>query len=202
MSAVGIVAELGYLRRFESPRQLMSYAGLVPSENSSGAKARRGGITKAGNRHVRWLPVKSAWSYRMKARKSAHLLKGKDKKPSSVRYWQTYLQKRRKAQPRSGKTSQTAWAGSGRRPIRDRGTSATNTLSCGTQPAHNRVINRRPSASALVSSSRPWSINRLFRKSSRSVPTSADAVGGDKHTLHRLLREADAAMRELNCCPL
>jgi transposase len=75
LSAVGIVAELGDLRRFKSPRQLMSYAGLVPSENSSGAKVRRGGITKAGNRHVRWLLVESAWSYRMKARKSAHLLK-------------------------------------------------------------------------------------------------------------------------------
>lgn len=78
LSAVGIVAELGDLRRFESPRHLMSYAGLVPSENSSGAKVRRGGITKAGNRHVRWLLVESAWSYRMKARKSAYLLKRQD----------------------------------------------------------------------------------------------------------------------------
>jgi transposase len=53
----------------------MAYAGLVPSEHSSGATVRRGGITKAGNRHVRWLLVESAWSYRMKARKSTHLLK-------------------------------------------------------------------------------------------------------------------------------
>jgi len=75
LSAVGIVAELGDLRRFKSARQLMAYSGLVPSESSSGAKVRRGGITKAGNRHVRWLLVESAWSYRMKARKSAHLLK-------------------------------------------------------------------------------------------------------------------------------
>ena len=74
-SAVGIVAEVGDLRRFQSARQLMAYAGLVPSENSSGAKVRRGGITKAGNRHLRWLLVESAWSYRMKARKSACLLK-------------------------------------------------------------------------------------------------------------------------------
>jgi transposase len=75
LSAVGIVSELGDLRRFQSARQLMSYAGLTPSENSSGSKVRRGGITKAGNRHVRWLLVESAWSYRLKARKSAHLLK-------------------------------------------------------------------------------------------------------------------------------
>jgi transposase len=74
LSAVGIVSELGDLRRFRSAKQLMAYAGLVPSETSSGATVRRGGITKAGNRHVRWLLVESAWSYRMKARKSAHLL--------------------------------------------------------------------------------------------------------------------------------
>jgi transposase len=75
ISAVGIVAELGDLRRFKTPRQLMAYAGLVPSENSSGGKIRRGGITKTGNRNVRWLLVESAWSYRLKARKSACLLK-------------------------------------------------------------------------------------------------------------------------------
>lgn len=75
LSAVGIVAEVGDLRRFRSAKQLMAYAGLVPSENSSGAKVRRGGITKSGNRHLRWLLVESAWSYRMKARKSVYLLK-------------------------------------------------------------------------------------------------------------------------------
>ena len=53
----------------------MAYAGLVPSENSSGGKVRRGGITKTGYRNVRWLLVESAWSYRLKARKSTHLLK-------------------------------------------------------------------------------------------------------------------------------
>jgi transposase len=83
-SAVGIVAELGDLRRFSSARQLMAYAGLVPSENSSGMKIRRGGITKAGNRHVRWLLVESAWSYRMKARKSLHILKRQKEASSEV----------------------------------------------------------------------------------------------------------------------
>jgi transposase len=75
ITAVGIIAELGDLRRFKSPRQLMAYAGLVPSENSSGGTIRRGGITKTGNRNVRWLLVESAWSYRLKARKSACLLR-------------------------------------------------------------------------------------------------------------------------------
>jgi transposase len=74
-TAVGIIAELGDLRRFKSARQLMAYAGLTPSENSSGERVRRGGITKTGNRNVRWLLVESAWSYRLKARKSAYLLR-------------------------------------------------------------------------------------------------------------------------------
>ena len=83
-SAVGIVAEVGDLRRFQSAKQLMAYAGLVPSENSSGTKIRRGGITKAGNRHLRWLLVESSWSYRMKARKSAYLLKRQGEVSSEV----------------------------------------------------------------------------------------------------------------------
>jgi transposase len=53
LSAVTIVAEVGDLRRFASPRQLMAYAGLVPSEHSSGGTRHRGRITKTGNAHLR-----------------------------------------------------------------------------------------------------------------------------------------------------
>ena len=53
LSAVTIVAEVGDLRRFSSARQLMAYAGLVPSEHSSGASQHRGHITKTGNGHLR-----------------------------------------------------------------------------------------------------------------------------------------------------
>jgi len=42
--AVTIVAELGDLTRFDTPRQLMSYVGLHPSEHSSGNARRQGGI--------------------------------------------------------------------------------------------------------------------------------------------------------------
>ena len=42
----------------------MSYVGLVPSENSSGSSRRLGGITRAGNGHVRRILVESAWHYR------------------------------------------------------------------------------------------------------------------------------------------
>ena len=52
LTAATLVAELGDIARFATPRELMAYLGLVPSEYSSGAKTRRGAITKAGNPHV------------------------------------------------------------------------------------------------------------------------------------------------------
>ncbi|SEE34800.1 Transposase [Rhizobiales bacterium GAS191] len=72
--AIIIVAELGDPRRFDSPRQLMAYLGLVPSEASSGEKVYRGGITKAGNRTARRALIEAAWTYRFPARRSKHLL--------------------------------------------------------------------------------------------------------------------------------
>ena len=62
--AVTFVTEVGDVTRFESPRQLMGYLGLVPSERSTGDTVRRGGITKAGNGRVRHMLVESAWTYR------------------------------------------------------------------------------------------------------------------------------------------
>src|SRR6202007_304024 len=63
ISAVTIAAELGQVSRFESARQLMGYCGAVPSEDSSGQRTRRGGITKTGNAHLRRIVVEAAWSY-------------------------------------------------------------------------------------------------------------------------------------------
>lgn len=63
ITAVGIVAEVGDLTRFTRAGQLFAYAGLVPSEYSSGGRQQRGGITKTGNRHVRFLLVEAAWHY-------------------------------------------------------------------------------------------------------------------------------------------
>lgn len=73
VTAMTVLAELGDITRFDSPRQLMSFLGLVPSEHSSGAKRRQGAITKTGNGHVRRVLVEAAWSYRHPARKTAHL---------------------------------------------------------------------------------------------------------------------------------
>jgi transposase len=66
VTALALVAEIHDPRRFPHPRQLMSYLGLVPREHSSGMRERRGGITGAGNRHVRRLLVEAAWHYRHK----------------------------------------------------------------------------------------------------------------------------------------
>jgi transposase len=68
LSAATFVATTGDLSRFESPRLLMGYLGLVPSEHSSGGKIRRGGITKNGNREARRMLIEAAWSYRYPAR--------------------------------------------------------------------------------------------------------------------------------------
>lgn len=60
ISAVTLASELGDLKRFASPRQLMAYLGLVPSEHSSGLTQRRGSITKSGNSHARRILVEAA----------------------------------------------------------------------------------------------------------------------------------------------
>jgi transposase len=62
--AVSFAAEIGDVRRFESPRRLMGYLGLVPEERSTGETVRRGSITKMGNARLRQLLVESAWTYR------------------------------------------------------------------------------------------------------------------------------------------
>jgi transposase len=64
VSASALLAELGDLTRFASPRELMGYLGLVPGEHSSGDRVKRSGITKAGNRRARRILVECSWSYR------------------------------------------------------------------------------------------------------------------------------------------
>lgn len=63
-TAATVVAELGSLARFETPRQLMGYSGLVSSEHTSGNRVQRGAITKSGNAHLRRVLVEAAWAYR------------------------------------------------------------------------------------------------------------------------------------------
>jgi transposase len=85
ITAVTFVVEIGDVRRFDSPRQLMAYLGLVPSENSTGERVRRGGITKAGNSRARRALVEAAWSYRFPARMSRLMQERQADAPKAVR---------------------------------------------------------------------------------------------------------------------
>ena len=75
VSAVTVVAELGELSRFSRAKQLMAYGGIVPSEDSSGERTRRGNITKTGNAHLRRVVVEAAWAYRHRPSVGATLRK-------------------------------------------------------------------------------------------------------------------------------
>lgn len=68
ITAVTLVAEIGDIRRFEHPRQLMAFLGLVPGERSSGETTRRGRITKTGNVLARSILIEAAWAYRQPAK--------------------------------------------------------------------------------------------------------------------------------------
>jgi len=94
ITAMTVMAELGDITRFDSPRQLMAYLGLVPSEYSSGKSKRRGGITKTGNGHVRRVLTESAWCYRFQARKTAHLQRRAEKTSEEVQAIAWKAQKR------------------------------------------------------------------------------------------------------------
>jgi transposase len=85
VNAATLIAELGDLSRFANPRQLMAYLGLVPSEHSSGASVRRGGITKAGNSAARRLLIEASWTYRFPARVGRELLLRQEAQPKPIR---------------------------------------------------------------------------------------------------------------------
>lgn len=91
--AVTIVAELGDLSRFDTPKQLMSYLGLTPSEYSSGERQRRGGITKTGNHHARRILIEAAWAYRFVPKVSPQIQQRQETLPKAVRdiAWQAQL---------------------------------------------------------------------------------------------------------------
>ena len=76
--AVTLAAEIGDFSRFASPRKLMAYLGLVPSEFSSGSRKRPGGITKAGNTIARVMLVEAAWAYRWTPKIGAMLMRKRD----------------------------------------------------------------------------------------------------------------------------
>ncbi len=85
VAAMITVSELGDIHRFEHPRQLMTYLGLVPTESSSGPHQRRGGISRCGNGHQRWLLTECAEHYAMAPKISKELSRRQEGQPEAVR---------------------------------------------------------------------------------------------------------------------
>jgi len=83
--AVTFAAEIGDVRRFDNPRQLMSFLGLVPAESSTGETVRRKGLTLAGNRRARRVLIEAAWTYRYPARVGETLRTRLEGLPKTVR---------------------------------------------------------------------------------------------------------------------
>ena len=83
-SAMVLATEIVDWRRFEHPRQLACYLGLVSREDSSGDRVRLGSITKAGNSHCRHVLVQAAWSYRHRPQTSVDLKRRQQGQPPSV----------------------------------------------------------------------------------------------------------------------
>lgn len=83
--AATFAVEVGDVRRFDNPRQLMAFLGLVPSERSTGDSVKRGALTLAGNRRARRVLVEGAWSYRHPARVTETIRKRLEALPKAVR---------------------------------------------------------------------------------------------------------------------
>jgi transposase len=107
IAATTLLAEIGDLTRFRTPRELMAWLGMVPSEHSTGERIRRGPITKSGNRRARSILVECAWSYRHPPRVGRDKLARLEAAPPAVRdiAWkaQSRLTARYRALRRAGK---------------------------------------------------------------------------------------------------
>jgi transposase len=60
VTGMTVLAAIGDIDRFESPKKLASYSGLVPGVEQSGMKLRGKRITKEGRRELRWAMVEVA----------------------------------------------------------------------------------------------------------------------------------------------
>ena len=83
--AATLVAEIGDIARFDSPRQLMAWLGLVPSEHTSANNTRRGRLTRTGNALARTMLVEASWSYRHPAKEGHPYLKRSEHLPGHIR---------------------------------------------------------------------------------------------------------------------
>ena len=84
LTAMTLLCEIGDVHRFRSPRALMAYFGLVPSERSSGQVERRGSITKAGNTEARRILIEAAWNNRHRAAANLRLNRRRQGQPPRI----------------------------------------------------------------------------------------------------------------------
>jgi transposase len=114
IAASVLLSELGDLRRFAHPRQLMAYLGLVSSEHSTGDSRHQGAITKCGNTHARWFLIECAQHYALPPKVSKELSKRQQHQPARIKQlsWkaQTRLHRRFWALMRRGLCRQKAVA--------------------------------------------------------------------------------------------
>lgn len=91
VAAMILVSELGDIHRFEHPRQLMTYLGLVSTEHSSGPRQHLGSISRCGNGHARWLLVECSQHYALPPKVSKELSRRQQDQPHAVRAlsWKT-----------------------------------------------------------------------------------------------------------------
>lgn len=112
IAATTFLSEVGDLSRFQTPRELMAFLGLVPSESSTGPTIKRGPITKTGNRRARHILVECSWSYQYPPRVGRAKQRKVDATPPAVREiaWkaQCRLSRRYRALLRRGKLKTVA----------------------------------------------------------------------------------------------
>ena len=85
VAAMITVSELGDIHRFNHPRQLMTYLGLVSTEHSSGPRQHLGAISRCGNGHARWLLTECAEHYVRPPKVSKELARRQEGQPAHIR---------------------------------------------------------------------------------------------------------------------
>jgi len=98
LAATVLISELGDVRRFDHPRQLMAYLGLVSSESSTGTSRHQGPITKSGNTHARWFLIECAQHYALPPKVSKELSKRQEHQPQAIKElsWKTQIRLHRR----------------------------------------------------------------------------------------------------------
>lgn len=111
VTAVSIACEVDGFARFAAASGFAAWVGLVPSEHSSGESQFRGGITKAGNKHLRKLLVEAAWHHKGASRSPKGLVKGQIVDEATRRHANAGVRRlvdRRRAMDDAGKQSSAA----------------------------------------------------------------------------------------------